>query len=85
MNVNQRVAQLEKRMTTVEAEMKKEDLRGINTKLDSIITVSNAAKHTGNFIVDNLPRIIGGVVAGLSTAGVIAATQSQNVSTLFGG
>lgn len=84
MNVNQRVERLEKRMTIVETEMK-EGFEGINTKLDSIITVSNAAKHTGSFIIDNLPRIIGGVVAGLSTAGVIAVTQSQNVSTFLGG
>lgn len=87
MSINQRVAVLESQMNELQAgqALLSEGHKEINGKLDNILSVATAAKHTGNFVIDNLPRIVGGVVAGLSSVGIVAATQSQNVSTFFGG
>ena len=78
-NFNLRVAKLEDRMDKIEM-----DLSGINSKLDAILSISTAAKHTGNFVINNIPRIIGGIIAGLTSFGVIEAAKTPAVSTFLG-
>ena len=67
----QRITKLETRMDNVET-----SLAGMDIKLDRIITLSGVAKAGGNFFLDNLPRLVSGIIAGLVAGGVIV----QNVN-----
>lgn len=78
MNANERIATLEKRVNDMDAKLATIDdhLGGIKATLDTLVSVSTVAKAGGNFLIDNLPRIVAGIIAGLTSAGIVLGGQN---------
>ena len=75
-NLTNRVIELENRMAKVEAISveNKATLATMNSKLDQLVEFGALAQKTGNWFINNLPRIVTGVVGGLVSAGIITTT-----------
>lgn len=73
-NLTTRVAELESRMSKLELSYEKliNTLATMDSKLDSIISLENVAQHTGNWFINNLPKLITGIIGGLVAGGIIS-------------
>ena len=74
-NLTNRVTELENRMVKVEAISveNKATLATMNDKLDQLVEFGTLAQKTGNWFVNNLPRIVTGLIGGLVAAGIISS------------